>query len=78
VRVNKEVSKLSSIKARGSAANSDHYPFFQKDVPCFFIYTMGDYKHYHDIHDVPENIPLTNYKKVFDLMTGFVARGLDY
>lgn len=78
VRVNNEVSKLSSIKARGSAANSDHYPFFQKDVPCFFIYTMGDYKHYHDIHDVPENIPLTNYKKVFDLMTGFVARGLDY
>jgi putative aminopeptidase FrvX len=70
-QLNEQVSQLSAVKARGSAANSDHYPFFEKGVPSFFIYTMGDYKHYHDIHDRPENIPLTNYEQVFALIQAF-------
>lgn len=76
-QINEEVAHLSAVKARGATANSDHYPFYLKGVPCFFIYTMGDYKHYHDVHDVPENIPLTNYDKVFRLLTTYVARGLN-
>lgn len=74
--INDQKNLLDQVKARGAAANSDHYPFYEKGVPCFFIYTEGDYKHYHDINDVPENIPLTNYDQVFELITSFVKEGL--
>ena len=67
---------LQQVKARGEAANSDHYPFTEKDIPGFFIYTEGDYKHYHDIDDKPENLPMTNYEQVFQLITEFVKYGL--
>ena len=74
--INDRENLLNQVKARGAAANSDHYPFYEKGVPSFFIYTEGDYKHYHDINDVPENIPLTNYDQVFELITSFVKEGL--
>ena len=74
--INEREGLLNQVKARGAAANSDHYPFYEKGVPSFFIYTEGDYKHYHDINDVPENIPLTNYDQVFELITSFVKEGL--
>jgi len=73
--INESEDLLNQVKARGAAANSDHYPFYEKGVPSFFIYTEGDYKHYHDINDVPENIPMTNYAQVFKLITSFVDAG---
>jgi aminopeptidase YwaD len=73
--LNAEMGLLQQVKARGEAANSDHYPFTEKDIPGFFIYTMGDYKHYHDIDDKPENLPMTNYEQVFQLITEFVKYG---
>ena len=73
--INERESLLNQVKARGAAANSDHYPFYEKGVLSFFIYTEGDYKHYHDVNDVPENIPLTNYSEVFRLTTSFVKEG---
>lgn len=73
--INEKEGLLNQVKARGAAANSDHYPFYVKGVPSFFIYTEGDYTHYHDVHDVPENIPLTNYENVFSLITSFVELG---
>jgi len=73
--INERESLLNQVKARGAAANSDHYPFYEKGVLSFFIYTEGDYKHYHDVNDVPENIPLTNYSEVFQLITSFVKEG---
>lgn len=69
--INAELGLLGQVKARGKAANSDHYAFTENGVPSFFIYTTGDYKHYHDIDDTPENVPLTNYEKVFSLITAF-------
>jgi len=73
--INESEDLLNQVKARGAAANSDHYPFYEKGVPSFFIYTEGDYNHYHDINDVPENIPMTNYAQVFKLITSFVDAG---
>lgn len=72
VSLNEKQNSPLEIKARKEAANSDHYPFYLKGVPCFFIYTRGDYKHYHDVNDIPENIPLTNYEAVFKLITSFM------
>ena len=74
--LNMELGLLDKIKPRGPAANSDHHPFYEKGVPCFFVYTMGDYSHYHDIYDVPENLPLAKYDEVFQLMVEFMNSGI--
>lgn len=71
-KINAEKNYLTQIKSRGKAANSDHYYFSEKGVPAFFIYTMGGVKHYHDIYDRPETLPLTEYNDVFRLITDFI------
>lgn len=72
--INADEELLDQVKARGSAANSDHYPFYERGVPSFFIYTVGDYQHYHNIYDTANAIPLTNYNQVFDLVRRFVEK----
>jgi aminopeptidase YwaD len=72
-RINTEQKLVKEIKKRGKAANSDHYWFSEAGVPCFFIYTMGGTKAYHDVFDVEKTLPLTDYVDVFTLITEFVA-----
>lgn len=69
--INEEKKYVKEIKLRGEAANSDHYPFYEKDVPCFFIYTLGGVMHYHDVFDRFETLPLTDYEDLFKLITEF-------
>ena len=65
---------LPKIKARGKAANSDHYYFSEAGVPAFFIYLMGDYTHYHIPADSPENLELgMYYDKSYLLIRDFIA-----
>lgn len=71
VAVNDSLELPLEIKARGKASNSDHHPFTEKGVPCFFIYTRGDYTHYHDVMDKPENLPLNNYSEFYQLIKVF-------
>jgi len=70
--VNDQKHYLKEIKQRGKAKNSDHYWFSEKGVPCFFIYTLGGIKAYHDVFDIEKTLPLTEYSDVFRLLTGFV------
>ncbi len=70
-KINQELKLVPEIKKRGKAANSDHYWFTEAGVPCFFIYTMGGIKAYHDVFDKEETLPLTRYKEVFLLLTLF-------
>ena len=70
-KINQELHLVPEIKKRGKAANSDHYWFTEAGVPCFFIYTMGGIKAYHDVFDKEETLPLTRYKEVFLLLTRF-------
>lgn len=73
VQLNKDQQLIASVNVRGEAANSDHYPFYAKGVPSFFIYTLGDEcQEYHNIYDVSENVPLTEYDDLFKLLTGFI------
>lgn len=65
---------LTQVKSRGKAANSDHYWFTEKGVPSFFIYTLGGIKAYHDVFDVAETLPLTEYSDLFNLITTFNSR----
>lgn len=69
---NAEKELLGHVKARGKAANSDHYWFSEKGVPAFFIYTQGEITAYHDINDVPSVVTLNKYEAVFELITDFV------
>lgn len=71
VKINEGKKYLPQIKIRGKAANSDHYFFSENDVKCFFIYTLGGIKAYHDIYDRPETLPLTKFEEVFRLLTDF-------
>jgi len=71
--INTNKKYLPQIKIRGSAANSDHYPFFVKGVPSFFIYTLGEYKEYHNIYDRADAVPLSGYEGLFRLLLGFVS-----
>lgn len=70
--INKENSLVPEVKIRGEACNSDHCMFDQKDVPGFYIYTLGGIKAYHDVYDRPETLPLTEFEDYFSLIIEFV------
>lgn len=69
--INDSKSYVPVIKQRGKAANSDHYWFSEKGVPCFFIYTMGGIQAYHDVYDIAKTLPLTKYMEVCHLLIDF-------
>jgi len=71
VKLNDAHHYLKQVASRGKAANSDHYPFFINQVPCFFIYTLGGIAAYHDIYDREETLPLTKYEELFQLLADF-------
>lgn len=71
-KINDKNNYLSKVSKRGEAANSDHYPFYYKGVPSFFIYTLGpECKEYHNVYDTPANVPFTKYNDLFKLITNF-------
>lgn len=72
--INSKENYLPAVKKRGPAANSDHYHFTQKGVPCFFIYTLGGIAAYHDIFDRPETLPLTKFVEVYKLLVIFLEK----
>ncbi|RYD73367.1 MAG: M28 family peptidase [Sphingobacteriales bacterium] len=72
VSINKKNNYLKEIKARGKAANSDHYWFTENGVHAFFFYLLGDYPYYHDIYDTAEKPTLKGYNGAFKLIRDFV------
>lgn len=71
-RLNDKSQALPSLAARGRAANSDHFPFSERGVPAFFLYTRGGPTAYHDIHDQAETLPLTAFSGIFGLVRSFL------
>ncbi|MBA2422931.1 MAG: M28 family peptidase [Chitinophagales bacterium] len=71
VKLNDQEQLMKQVSPRGKAANSDHYPFYLKQVPCFFIYTLGGISAYHDIYDRAETLPLTDYDDLLELLIRF-------
>jgi hypothetical protein len=63
---------LPKVESRGAACISDHCPFHKKGVPCFYIYTMGGSRAYHDIDDIPGALTLSKFNDYFRLMTAFL------
>ncbi|MFD2514727.1 M28 family metallopeptidase [Pontibacter locisalis] len=72
--LNKQHQYLPQLKSRGKAANSDHYPFSEKGVPAFFFYTLGGTTAYHNTQDYADQLPLTKFTEVFQLITNFTEQ----
>lgn len=72
-KINSDKGYLTNIGARGRSYNSDHAPFDYKGVQSVFIYTKGGSTAYHDIYDTAENLTLSKYNEVFQLIKDFIA-----
>lgn len=71
-KLNSDNNFLPKVDIRGEACNSDHCMFYMKKVPCFYIYTQGGIKAYHDIYDKNETLPLTEFNDYYKLMIKFI------
>jgi aminopeptidase YwaD len=70
--INKKFNYVEKLRARGEAANSDHYWFTKRGVPSFFIYTQGARNAYHDVRDVPETLHFYGYENIHRLILQFI------
>ena len=70
-RLNNKNHYIPTIKSRGKAANSDHYPFTEAGVPSFFIYSNGGPGYYHDVYDQAKKLSLTNISGTAKLLVDF-------
>jgi len=62
---------VPEIKPRGTTQNSDHFHFFEKGVPCFYIYSNGGKGYYHDIYDTGESLSLRFVNGIAKLLVDF-------
>lgn len=72
--INFQKNFLPVIVAKNGSANSDHFSFHEAGYPAIFIYALGNYKHYHDIHDKFENLNLKFYPKTLNLLSDFILK----
>lgn len=74
--INHEKQYFKTLNRGDLAANSDHYPFATRNVPCIFLENEnGDaFKYYHTIHDNWKNAVFDSYEPVFRLVRDFVER----
>ncbi len=73
-QINSKKKLLKTVNSRGPAANSDHYFFSEKGVPCFFIYTMGPNKNYHDVYDTYEALSFAEFEDLSQLIKLFANK----
>ena len=75
-QINAEKHYFKSLNRGKLAANSDHYPFARRHVPCiFFENEEGDaFKYYHTVYDTYKNALFDTYEPIFRLVRDFVER----
>ena len=74
-QVNKEQGLFQALNRGELAANSDHYPFAVRGVPCIFLENEegSAFPYYHTPNDNMKTIRFDSYVPVFRLVTGFIA-----
>ncbi len=73
-KVNREQHLFEALNRGALAANSDHYPFAVRGVPCIFL-ENGEgsaFQHYHTPADNIKTVRWDSYEPVFRLVTGFI------
>jgi len=75
-QINSEKHYFKSLNRGDLAANSDHYPFATRHVPCIFLENEeGDaFQYYHTIYDTYQTVRFDSYEPVFRLVRDFVER----
>lgn len=75
-QINNEEQYFKFLNRGELAANSDHYPFASRHVPCIFLENQEGtaFPYYHTIYDTYENAVFDSYKPVFKLVRDFVNR----
>ena len=75
-KINNEKHYFKSLNHGKLAANSDHYPFAKRGVPCIFLENAeGDaYQYYHTPQDNWKNAVFDSYEPVFKLIVDFIER----
>ena len=73
-KINKEKQYFKSLNRGALAANSDHYVFAVRHVPCIFLENeKGDaFQYYHTIFDNWEHVVTDSYEPVFRLVRDFI------
>ena len=73
-KVNREQHLFEALNRGGLAANSDHYPFAVRGVPCIFLENENGkaFPHYHTPADNSKTVRWDSYEPVFKLVTGFI------
>ena len=74
-KVNREQHLFKALNRGALAANSDHYPFAVRGVPCIFLENENGnaFPHYHTPADNSKTVRWDSYEPVFKLVTGFIA-----
>ena len=75
-QINGEKQYFKALNRGALAANSDHYPFATRHVPCIFLENEeGDaFQYYHTIYDNWKHAVFDSYEPVFKLVTEFIER----
>ena len=75
-RINGEKQYFKALNRGELAANSDHYPFAVRHVPCIFLENEeGDaFPYYHTFFDNWKTAVFDSYEPVFRLVTEFVEQ----
>ena len=75
-QINSAKGYFKALNRGELAANSDHYPFAERGVPCIFLENEeGDaFPYYHTIYDNWKNAVFDSYEPVFKLVTDFVEQ----
>ena len=67
-KINEEKHYMKEVEERPGTANSDHWPFHEKDIPAIFFLTKGRAGGGHNIYDTPDKLPLYGYENLFKLV----------
>ncbi len=70
--INDQNHYMKTIDVVAGKANSDHYPFHEKEVPAIFFLTKGPSGGGHNVTDSPDKLPLYGYHNLFRLMMDLV------
>ena len=75
-QINNQKHYFTSLHRGDLAANSDHYPFATRHVPCIFLENeKGDaFQYYHTIYDTYQTVKFDSYEPVFLLVTDFINK----
>lgn len=75
-KINDEKHYFKSIDRGTLAANSDHYPFAKRHVPCIFLENQegSAFPYYHTIYDNWQHAVFASYEPVFLLVTDFIEQ----